>query len=263
MSVIKNSSSRIIDKKLSNNYCVIRLEAQEIASKAQPGQFVMIRTTSQTYPLLRRPFSIHDVNGNEIEIFFQKIGLGTNLLSQKKINDSVDVLGPLGKGFHLDAKRKEVAIIGGGKGIAPLYFLARRLLSLEISPQIFYGGKSTSDLCLKNKFEEKGIDIFCSTEDGSLGFKGLITEMFEHEFESSNPEQIYSCGPELMMKKIAQWAMKRKINAEFSLESVMGCGFGACWGCVRKIKKNGEYGLHKICEEGPVFYADEIVWQEN
>jgi len=263
--MIKHSQARITHKETWEDYFLFSLESPIIASQAQPGQFIMVRTSLNSNPLLRRPFSIHSKERKNIEIFFQKSGLGTSILSQKKPNEFLDIIGPLGKGFNseLDLNRKDVALIGGGRGIAPIYFLAQKLRSQGALVRVFYGGKTFSDLPLKEKFEKAGIKLLCSTDDGSLSFKGFITDLFEIEIEKLLPAYIYACGPELMMKKLAKTALDKKIPAEFSLESVMGCGFGVCWGCVRKIVKDGEAGWHKICEEGPVFKAEEIIWQEE
>ena len=263
--MIKDSQARIVGKKNWNNYYLLSLESPRIASQAQPGQFIMVRISPEPYPLLRRPFSIHSKDEKSIDIFFSVSGLGTDLLSQKKEDDTLDVLGPLGKGFNRGAslKGKDVVAVGGGRGIAPLYFLAQELRSFGASIKIFYGGKSLEDIPLKEKFESESFDLYCSTDDGSSGFKGFITEYLKAELDKFTPSRIFSCGPEEMMKKIAQIAAEKDIPAEFSLESVMGCGFGVCWGCVKRIKKNGEEGWVKICEEGPVFSSEEIIWTEE
>lgn len=263
--MVKDSLALITRKECWNDYYLLSLESPIISTQANPGQFIMVRISSHPYPLLRRPFSIHAQDGKNIDIFFKKTGVGTALLSEKKKDDFLDILGPLGTGFGLEriSGQKEVAVIGGGRGIAPLYFLARRLSLQGSSAKIFYGGKTHADLPLKKRIETDGFQLLCSTDDGSLGFHGLITELFNSEMSKFSPEYIYACGPESMLREIAHIALDKKIPAEFSLESVMGCGFGACWGCVKKIKKGKEEGWHKICEEGPVFRTEEIIWQNE
>lgn len=263
--MIKDSQARIVDKKSWKNYHLLSLESPDIASQARSGQFIMVRITPHPFPFLRRPFSIHSKVEKKIEIFFKVSGLGTNLLSQKKVDDFLDILGPLGKVFHGETslKGKDVVVVGGGRGIAPLYLLAQELRTYGASIKIFYGGKSLEDLPLKEKFETDGFDLYCSTDDGSFGFKGLISDFLKAELEKFVPAHIFSCGPEPMMKKIAHFAQKKNIPAEFSLESIMGCGFGVCWGCVKRIKKNDKEGWIKICEEGPVFSSEEIIWSED
>ncbi|UCC38310.1 MAG: dihydroorotate dehydrogenase electron transfer subunit [Candidatus Aminicenantes bacterium] len=263
--MIKDSQARIVHKESWKDYYLFSLESSKIANKAQPGQFIMVRVTSEPYPLLRRPLSIHSKDGNHIEIFFQIAGLGTSLLSDKTTDDALDILGPLGKGFGIgqNLKGKEAVLVGGGRGIAPLYFLARQLRSLKSSAKIFYGGKTLDDLPLKEKLETNGFETYCSTDDGSFGYKGFVSDLLKAELDRLTPAFLFACGPEPMMKKISEMARVKNIPAEFSLESFMGCGFGACWGCVKRIKKGDEEEWIKICEEGPVFSGEEIIWQEE
>ena len=261
----KDPLARIVGKESWRDYFLLRLESPLIADRSRPGQFIMVRVNAHHHPLLRRPFSVHSKNGKTIEIFFQVAGLGTDLLSRKGMDETLDILGPLGKGFRAEAelKGKAVALVGGGRGIAPLYFLAQELRSSGAASRIFYGGKTQADLPLQNKLVDQGFDISCSTDDGSFGFRGFVSDLFKAELEEYTPERIFACGPEPMMKKISDAARQKKIPAEFSLESVMGCGFGACWGCVKRIKRGDGEEWVKICEEGPVFSAEEIVWGEE
>jgi len=260
--MIKDPQALITRKESWKDYYLLSFQSPDIAHQSKPGQFIMVRVNPQPYPLLRRPFSIHSQDKENIEIFFQKIGIGTNILAQKEIDDSLDILGPLGKGFRVDPglKGKTVFLVGGGRGIAPFYFLAEELAAIGASVKIFYGAKCLSDLCLKDKFEKKGFELLYSTEDGILGFKGLVSDLLVAELQNLIPEYMYSCGPEAMMKKIAQIAADKEIPSEFSLESIMGCGFGICWSCVRRIRKDGKEAWLKICEEGPVFSKEEIIW---
>ncbi len=255
----------IVQKKTWDDYFLLRIREKHIAQESQPGQFIMVRPTRNLHPLLRRPFSIHSVQDDCLEIFFLKSGIGTTLLSQLDEGDRLDILGPLGRGFFVDRElqSKPVVLVGGGRGIAPLYFLAQKLLDLGALPHIFYGGKTLSDLPLKQKFLQRKYEILFSTDDGSFGFKGFISDLFQRVLDKIMPSHIYGCGPEAMMKKVALTAQKKAIPAEFSLESVMGCGFGACWGCVRRIKTDAREEWVKICEDGPVFSGSQIVWQNE
>jgi len=258
----KDPNARIVNTKQWGDYFLLSIESPIIAPLAKPGQFIMVRVSPQENPLLRRPISIHAREQNIIDIFFQVSGLGTALLSQRTISDSLDILGPLGQGYSLegDLKEREMALIGGGRGIAPLYFLALELRQRGAGVVVFYGGKTQSDLPLKDKFLENEIPVFCSTDDGSFGFHGFVTDLFKTETGKNNFKFIYACGPEAMLKKAGQLCKQKDIPAEFSLESMMGCGFGACWGCATKIinKKGSEW--QKTCEKGPVFPAENIIW---
>lgn len=257
--------ARIVEKKSWGNYHLIKINSPEIAREAAPGQFLMVRVSDTQQPLLRRPISLHDARDGTLEIFFQVAGLGTRLLAEKQVGSHLDLLGPLGRGFTVQHKPygREVFCVGGGRGIAPLYFLARKLLESGLKPTIFYGGRTSDDLPLVEKFKQAGLEILFSTDDGSLGFHGLVTELVKKALENRAPAYLYGCGPEAMMENLALLCQEKGLPAEFSLESIMGCGFGACFGCVKKIKRNGQAGYLKICQEGPVFSLEEIIWQEN
>lgn len=261
--MFKNQRAKIIRKeRWGNDYFLLSLEAPEIAQESKPGQFLMVRISNNPYPLLRRPFSVHFRDKRNVEIFFQNSGIGTSLLSKKRKGEELEILGPLGKGFRIKNKinQKNISLIGGGRGIAPLYFLALELIKKNSAIEVFYGGKSSTDLPILSKFKEQNIRTYCSTEDGSTDFKGLVTELVEKELKKRIPYFIYACGPEGMLKKISEISKAYHISTELSLESIMGCGFGVCWGCVKKIKRGGDTGWYKICEEGPVFLAKDIIW---
>jgi dihydroorotate dehydrogenase electron transfer subunit len=209
--------------------------------------------------------SIHNVEENRLEIFFQVAGEGTRLLSMKKAGDRLDLLGPLGHGFTIKKglKGQDVFCVGGGRGIAPLYYLARRLIITGARPVIFYGGKTSADLPLKNRLEQAGWEVLVSTDDGSQGFSGFVTSLVERDLNRRKPGFLFACGPDPMMEKLAESCRQKNLPAEFSLEAIMGCGFGACWGCVKKVRRNGQVRFLKVCEDGPVFPLEEIIWQEN
>jgi dihydroorotate dehydrogenase electron transfer subunit len=261
--MLKDPAALIIRKRTWAGYALFGMRSPRVARGAKPGQFLMVRVSDQPYPLLRRPLSIHARDKDIIEIFFARAGLGTATLADKKTGETLDILGPLGKGFVLPRvpKGKAFFLVGGGRGIAPLYFLARELQAKGGHPRVFYGGKTAADLPLLQKFAAQKMEVFISTDDGSLGFPGLVTAMLEKELaRSAPPAGVCACGPDPMMKRIAEIATERKIPAQLSLESIMGCGIGACWGCVRKVRRDGSAEWVKICEEGPVFAAGEVVW---
>jgi dihydroorotate dehydrogenase electron transfer subunit len=261
----KDPAARIVLKQEWGDYFLFGVESPALAGEAKPGQFLMVRVSDHIDPLLRRPLSIHARDRNTLEIFFKIAGRGTALLAQKKEGDGLDLLGPLGKGFDWGAgvKGKIVFLVAGGRGIAPLYFLAQELRTAGAGVKVLYGGKSLPDLPLKQKFEKAGLDIACSTDDGTSGCHGFVTGLLQHEISAQRPAALFVCGPDPMMKKTAEIAAREKIPAQFSLESMMGCGFGACWGCVKRIRKGDDGAWRKICEDGPVFSGDEIVWEEE
>jgi dihydroorotate dehydrogenase electron transfer subunit len=256
--------AKIVRAKSWSDFHLLAIESPEVGRTARPGQFVMVKVADTTCPLLRRPFSIHDAGENGIELFFKTAGLGTEILARKKQGDLIDILGPLGKGYTVppDIKGKRAHLVGGGRGIAPLFFLGRELKALGAQVTVFYGGRCQADIPLRDKFEAAGLALCCSTDDGSFGFAGLVSELLDRELDSSPADILYACGPDPMMKTIAGIGLTRRIPAEFSLESMMGCGIGACWGCVHRIRDGAGDGWVKICEEGPVFPGDRIVWQD-
>ena len=257
---VNRSQAKIIRKWSRDGYCTLTLEAPAVAGPARPGQFIMVKVSDHGHPLLRRPFSLHARQGSNVSIFFQVTGLGTSLLARKAEGEEVDILGPLGQGFSVGEAGTKPALVGGGRGIAPLVFLADELRAAGVEPNVFYGGKTAADLPLREELERQGFDVFLSTDDGSLGFGGLVTELFGKRLDSFRPTRLFACGPEAMMENLSALSLREGIPAEFSLESVMGCGFGACWGCVKKIRHRGAAGWIKICQEGPVFAAEDIVW---
>jgi dihydroorotate dehydrogenase electron transfer subunit len=257
-------AARIVRARRWGDYSLFRFEAPEMAAAARPGQFVMIRINETPFPLLRRPFSLHAREDGALEIFFRVAGEGTRLLAQKSESETLDVLGPLGRGFDLDAAAggKTAYLVGGGRGIAPLYFLGLDLASRGATVRVLYGGRTAGDLPVRDKFEDSGLEIACSTDDGSYGYHGLVTSLLEDEIAGRRPDVLFVCGPDPMMRAASGIAARFRVPAQVSLESIMGCGFGACWGCVKRIRRGGEPGWRKICEDGPVFPAEEIVWDE-
>jgi dihydroorotate dehydrogenase electron transfer subunit len=261
----QDARARITLKKSWGSYHLFRLESADIAREAEPGQFLMVRVSDTPDPLLRRPISLHDRDGASLEIFFQVAGRGTALLAERKEGETLDIIGPLGKGFDLAAARrsKSALLVGGGRGIAPLFFLGRELQAKGLRVHVFYGGKTAADLPVRKKFEEAGLNVTCSTDDGSFGFHGFVTGLLEAEIRQVKPDHLFVCGPDPMMEKTAKIALAHKIPAQISLEAIMGCGFGACWGCVKRIRSAEGGAWRKICEDGPVFPAEDILWEET
>lgn len=228
--------------------------APAIAPEAVPGQFVHIRSTLGSNPLLRRPLSLYDVDKRlgSITLLYKVVGAGTNLLTRIKTKEYVDVMGPLGQGFSLPPRGKRVVLVGGGVGIAPLVYLARVLAAQSYQVKVLHGVESRRQLVALDKMREIGVDFMPSTMDGSAGFKGLVTELLQKKINPQEIDYIYTCGPEVMMAAVTDYARKLGIAGEVSLEEYMACGVGACLGCARKLKPDDENYV-KICKDGPVF----------
>jgi dihydroorotate dehydrogenase electron transfer subunit len=237
---------------------LFRLEALEIAKAAKPGQFVMARCGKET--ILPRPFSVHSVDGSQISLLLSVVGKGTGWLSLKKKGDTLDIFGPLGNGFTINPKSRNLLLVAGGLGIAPLRFLAERAAGLGKKVTIIIGARSRESLLPINASQSlynKGMlpaNIQCvnATDDGSEGFKGLATQLIPHYLK--NIEQVFACGPAVMYKTMAQMPELKDRDVQLSLEIMMGCGVGVCYGCTIRTRK----GLKQVCKDGPVFGMGEI-----
>lgn len=264
--MLNDPAALIMRKESWPGYILLRLKSPRVARLSRPGQFLMVRVCGQPYPLLRRPLSIHARDGDCLELFFARAGLGTGILADKKTGETLDILGPLGKGFRAGKTAgKAFWLVGGGRGIAPLYFLAGELLAKEGRPRLFYGGRSEADLPLLRKFAALKMEkVFISTDDGSAGFPGRVTDMLEKELaRGARPAMMFACGPDPMLERVGEIAAANRVPAALSLESIMGCGIGACWGCVHRIRTAEGEEWVKICEEGPVFPAGKVIWARD
>jgi dihydroorotate dehydrogenase electron transfer subunit len=254
---------------------LMRVEAPGIAVAAQPGQFITVRCGDFT---LRRPFSVYqsspltgeDSGEGEIALLFKVTGKGTIWLSQRQRGDKVDILGSLGNGFTIEPKSKNLLLVAGGIGIAPLVLLMQYASSqhqvtlihgastaAQLYPSSFVGKKRSKLSPLPN-----GVQFIPVTEDGSMGQKGMATDILPDFLDWA--DQVYACGPVDMYKAMAKMALRAKQSnpkirkCQVSLEVRMGCGFGACYSCTINTKK----GLKQVCRDGPVFELDDIIWQE-
>jgi dihydroorotate dehydrogenase electron transfer subunit len=255
----------IIDsnEKVSEGYFRLGAECNSHYLQAKAGQFVTIRLPEEKEPLLRRPFSIHRIIKQKsgkprIEILYRVVGGFTKKLSQANPQCRLDLLGPLGKGFSVKKYNKSIAIVAGGIGVAPLVFLAGQLKNAGTDMgqvTVFIGGRLKNDILCESIFEKMGAQIQIATEDGSLGFHGMITPPFENWLQkNNNAEMIYACGPHAMLRAIGKMAAKAKIPCEVSIETLMACGLGVCMGCAVKTRDKTE-GYRHVCKDGPVFDA--------
>ncbi|MBI5207076.1 MAG: dihydroorotate dehydrogenase electron transfer subunit [Candidatus Firestonebacteria bacterium] len=251
------------NKKIGTNCYHLKISTPEIALHARPGQFVHIRCKDTLTPLLRRPMSIFNADKNSIEIIYHLIGHGTDALSKRKPGELLDIIGPLGNGFNFP-NSSSILLVGGGIGLVPLFYLAKKLSQKKKRIKIFYGARSKKELFLLKYFRSlDNTQIKISTDDGSIGYKGHITELVETYLESISKKtgdlfslQIYSCGPKPMLIAIKQLVNRYKISCEISLEEYMACGVGACLSCVCKVKDN-QY--KRVCQDGPVFNANGVI----
>lgn len=253
------------NKEITRSYMHIGLEGEKACATALAGQFVMLKAGDRIDPLLRRPFSIHQVIKKDgiitgIEILYKVVGTVTNRLSRMKQGEIVDLVGPLGNGFEVSTDNKKVFITAGGIGLAPFVYLATQLIEEKTNPDschVFIGGKTKEDILCKDFFDQLGMQVHVATDDGSLGYKGLITDLISSEIEKGKPDIMYSCGPHPMLKAVAGIAAENEIKCQVSTETLMACGMGACLGCaVGNVQNEDEY-LH-VCVDGPVFDSEVI-----
>jgi dihydroorotate dehydrogenase electron transfer subunit len=247
----------IFNKQIKHNYFHCSLHAPRIARSALPGQFVNIKLSETSDPLLRRPFSIHKVKGSAIEIIYEVVGKGSSMLSQKKSKELLDIIGPLGNSFSIIDTPCSI-LVAGGMGVAPLMFLAKKLSKPKTL--ILIGAKTKKQLLCEEEFKKLGCEVKIATDDGSKGFHGRATELLRKVLRAPSTGQqaasIYACGPHPMLKALADISRNYTIPAQISLEEHMSCGIGACLGCVVDTKQ----GFKRVCKEGPVFKAEEIIW---
>jgi dihydroorotate dehydrogenase electron transfer subunit len=218
-----------------------------------PGQFVMVRVPGDA-AFIRRPFGIVDLEGSACEICFKVIGAGTQSLADAKAGDRVSVLGPLGNGFEI-ADAKTHVLVAGGYGIAPIIGLARRLIEDGKGCVIGYGAASAEHLLYMKELRSLGCDLKITTEDGSEGTKGFITDVLGEVLSDS--AALYCCGPDGLSKAVAGLGEKNDIRTQISLDRFMACGIGLCLGCVCETKDGKNV---RSCKEGPVFEAKEMKW---
>ncbi len=246
------------------DYYHITFQAPEIAPHVRPGQFAHVLLPDTKGILLRRPFSIYnaDPDAGTISIIYKNVGIGTDLLSRLSADDEIDIIGPLGNGFPDPIPGRKLMIVAGGYGCAATYLLARNFDNPCIC---MLGGRSAGDILVEDKFEEAGATVRISTDDGSEGHKGLVTELLIDELSGHEGEAplVYACGPNPMLRAVADICLPQGIEAFLSLDQHMCCGVGACFACVVKIKADNDDGWEYIrsCKEGPVFRATEIYWE--
>lgn len=240
----------------------LTLKAPEIASSARPGQFVMVRTTSCYDPLLRRPLSIHQTIGNQqVQLLYKVVGKGTRILAALTPGQKLNLTGPLGQGFGF-AGQQSLCLVGGGMGIAPLYFLAREILRTTSPAKcvVLLGARTGAELGpLPQDFMDIGAtETHIATDDGSRGHHGFVAELLPQHL-GSGQWSVCTCGPHPMMKAVVGQCRQHSWQCQVSLETMMACGISACLGCaIPPADLSGPY-LH-VCKDGPVFKAEEVAW---
>ena len=250
------------------DYRILRLAAPEIGPLVKPGQFLHLLIPHLGDRVLRRPFSIYKAGEEGVSILYKPVGRGTEAMIPLQVGDAVDIIGPLGNGFPELTEGKVPVLIAGGYGNAALYLKAKEL---PVKGVAFFGGRTAQDILCVEEFKELGWDVRPTTDDGSLGIKGLVTDAFDpwmKELGAGSGEhgvealELFVCGPNPMLKAMGDRAIDKGFTAWLSMDKNMACGVGACLTCV--IKRNtadGGWEWARCCKDGPVFESREIIWE--
>ena len=239
------------NEKVGSDVYELTVQGDPLVSQEQPGHFIHLQFSyGETF--LRRPFGIADTNESEgqLTMYYRVMGKGTHALTALKRGDIVNCLGPLGHGFSLNVKRP--LLVGGGMGLAPLLFLAKRFHG-EVD--VLMGGRNQKEMFWEKLFAPYARKIFIATDDGAIGTEGFTTDLLPDILLSKKYDCIYTCGPEVMMRGIAKIAAQHEIPCQVSLEKRMACGLGACLSCVCDTVNEER---KKICKDGPVFWAQDV-----
>lgn len=240
----------------------------------QPGQFVMLKVGTGFDPLLRRPFAAfrrETDSGPVLEIFYKVVGRGTKTMSSLLPGTVLEVLGPLGNRFSIRADKSSVLIVAGGMGIIPVRGLIEQFQHGERrTVHVFFGVQSAPHLLFREELEASGVSLHIATEDGTCGFFGYVTDLFQHFLDQggnadSRQSVCYACGPLPFLRAIARITRQYQLPGQVSLESRMACGIGACLGCVvKRAQPNSNHDecarYDRVCMEGPVFDIQELAW---
>jgi dihydroorotate dehydrogenase electron transfer subunit len=256
-------------RELASDVVLLSLDAPALANATLPGQYVMaIPPSGQT---AATALAVYEAEGKRASLLFFISGRRTRELSELRPGDRLDVIGPLGNGFDCSGGARDVAIVAGGVGIASVLLCAQALLRAGARVRLFYGARTAELVVDAQRFAEAGCELVVTTDDGSLGECGFVTDALER---ARIPEAIYACGPTPMLRAVARVAGKFGVRAQLALEETFGCGIGGCWGCVVPLAAQSAQApsfppaaaggsdvvYARICREGPVFWADELRW---
>jgi len=264
------SLCEVLTYKKVGEYHSLTVVAPEIADRARPGQFLHVSLGADKNCILRRPFSIHEVGKRgswaaTLEFVFDVVGKGTRSLAQVRPHDSLDIVGPLGRGFPLPKEAVSCLLVGGGYGVAPLLFLAEELRGRGCRTDFLVGAARAGRILKGIDAKRMASSITFVTEDGSQGEKGLACEYLEDAMSRGHTDVVYACGPMGMLAAVARICARAGVRCQVAVESLMACGVGVCGSCVIPVKdsgKDGGRGHARACVDGPVFPAETIRWDE-
>jgi dihydroorotate dehydrogenase electron transfer subunit len=255
------------NKKVGAGFYKMELASSYLAKTSRPGQFVEVKCSDGVDPLLRRPLGVHGIWPRGIDLLYEVAGKGTSLLGARRAGEELDLIGPLGNGFDTSLASDTNILVAGGVGVAPLLALAEELSAKKYKKiHVLIGAQTRSHITCEPEFRSMGCNVKLSTDDGSKGYKGLVTALLVKLLDTCKLETylpafrgvtLYSCGPVGMLRAVSKIALERGIPCQVSLEERMACGIGVCLGCPVKMK-TGSYKM--VCKDGPVFNAGDIAW---
>ncbi|MEO7803602.1 MAG: dihydroorotate dehydrogenase electron transfer subunit [Actinomycetota bacterium] len=265
--MIQQTAEILSHRKLGDEYHLLSIVAPEIAEAAKPGQFVNLRPAADKHFILRRPFSIYRVNRRgdwaaTIEVVFDVRGGGTAALAALRPHDLIDVVGPIGRPFTMPTRQKSCLLVGGGVGAVPLFFLAEELRAIDKRVDTLWGAATASRLVNSIDAKRLGAMAMFTTEDGSEGTRGFVTDVLPEMISKCGTEVIYACGPNAMLAAVTAVGTRHRIPVQVAMEALMGCGIGICMTCVQPVwNKEGTEVMHvRTCVDGPIFNGARISW---
>lgn len=268
------------NEEVAPDHYLMEFISPEIANEAAPGQFVHVKVSQSWDPLLRRPISLHtwDKQSGTVTFLYRVVGKGTRLLAQLEPGEQLDIMGPLGHGFDLTTAGPRPAVIGGGIGAAPLLALVEGLVAQGAAVTTIIGARNQAQVLVAASFQAAGARVEVTTEDGSLGRRGLVTDCLRQLLVEGSVSSVYACGPTPMLKAVHRLSLDSGLPTQISLEEHMGCGVGACLTCVCKTKKPdapgrqtgcgdhqtsaGGWAYSLVCADGPVFRGEEVSFDD-
>jgi len=257
----------VLSNRRSGAYVSLTLVAPEIAEQAKPGQFIEIGVPEDRTFMLRRPFSIHQASrrggwAGTLEIVFDVVGRGTAWLSEAKPHDTMDVIGPLGRSFTYPRELRTCLLVGGGYGAAPLYFLAEELRARNKLVHMVIGARDHQRVFKPIEAKRLAATVVVTTEDGTMGERGRVTDVLDTLLERTGAQVVYACGPNAMLRAVAERCRDLQIPCQVAVEEMMACGLGVCWTCVVPVIGMDSRGWWNVrsCVEGPVFNGARVWW---
>ncbi len=270
------SSTIEFNRSVSPRYYRLRTRFEADSFSADPGQFAHLRVQDASEPLLRRPFSFHDIQIDEnciqVDFLYAVVGKGTRIMKNLSPGDQLELMGPLGNSFSEPAPDTHPVLVGGGVGVPPIHMLTHRLARKRDSSapvDVLVGARNEAEVLCEADFRQPGVRLHIATEDGSRGYEGYVTELFEHLYSQDSfpgPVTLFGCGPHGMLDAIRHLAETHDLSAEIAIERQMGCALGVCRACVVKVRNpdTDDTSVATVCREGPVFSVDRLCpsWDE-